>query len=191
MDATSRNAGWKYGAIWVLANSVAWALAMSAGWLDFSSSYYVSLLPGGLLIGLAQWVVLSRRFPIPAWWIVGFSAGWYVSLVFGWQAGFFGPLPIVVGLAGGVLVGVQQWLAIRRQVAHAARWFYAFFGSSLIGCWLGGWTGYRAYDLRTGENAAYLVGGVCVGALTGLLSSIALVRLVPDRRFTAAGRTSG
>jgi hypothetical protein len=181
MHATSRNAGWKYGAIWVLANTVAWALAMSAGWHHFGSSYNVSLLPGGLLIGLAQWIVLSRRFAIPAWWIVGFSAGWYVSLVLGWQAGFFGPLPLVVGLAGGLLVGVQQWLALRRRIAHAARWFYGFLGSSVIGCWVGGWMGYRAYDHSTGEDAAYLIGGVCVGAITGLLSSITLVRLRPER----------
>jgi len=185
MDATPRTVGWKYGAMWVLANTAAWALAMSAGWLDFSNSYYVSLLPGGLLIGLAQWLVLSRRFAISGWWIAGFGAGWYVSLVFGWRSGFFGPLPIVVGLAGGIIVGVQQWLAIRRQVVHAARWFYAFFGSSLIGCWLGGGIGYRAYDQSSGENAAFLIGGLCVGALTGLLSSLVLVRLRPGQPTAA------
>jgi hypothetical protein len=41
--------------------------------------------------------------------------------------------------------------------------------------------GYRAYDHSTGEDAAYLIGGVCVGAITGLLSSITLVRLRPER----------
>lgn len=193
MDATSRAAGWKYGTIWVLANTAAWALAMAAvRWLDPGSNFYDgSLLPGGLLIGLAQWLVLSRRVSIPAWWIAGFSAGWYVGLVLGWRAGFFGPNPLVVGLAGGALVGAQQWLAIRRQVAQAARWFYVFLGSSLIAGWLGGTAGYGAYDHSWGEDASYLIGGVCVGAVAGLLSSVVLVRLRAEHFVIAAGRTSG
>ena len=65
MDTTPRSAGWTYGALWVLANTTAWALAMLiARWLD-NGSDYLSLIPGGLLIGLAQWGVLSRRISVP------------------------------------------------------------------------------------------------------------------------------
>ena len=84
------------------------------------------LVLGGLLIGATEWLVLSRRFPISGWWAIGFGAGWGVALKTGWLFGSYVPNIVWLGGGGGVLVGVQQWLALRRHIDRAFIWLPVF-----------------------------------------------------------------
>jgi hypothetical protein len=169
---------------WIIANTVAWTLAMVLGVLlgdAGSDSKTLWLVWGGCLIGAAEWLVLSRRFPISGLWAVGFGLGWSVALKTGWHFGFFAPDVRWLGGTGGVLVGVQQWLALRRHVSGAIIWLPAFTASSFFGTWAGEAAGWAYYNHTSDEGVAYVIGGACVGAAIGLLSSAPLVRLLRMR----------
>jgi predicted MFS family arabinose efflux permease len=80
-----------------------------------------------------------------------------------------------------VLVGLQQWLALRRRAAHATLWLAIFIASSFLGTWAGAVAGTNYYNHFSNEGAAYIAGGACVGAAIGLLSSVPLNRLLKPR----------
>jgi hypothetical protein len=184
MNTTTTPNAWICALQWIIANSVAWTLAMllevllgNAG----SNRETLWLVGGGCLIGAAEWLVLSRRFPISGWWALGFGAGWSIALKAGWHFGFLAPNLLWLGCTGGVLVGVQQWRALRRHVSRAIIWLPAFIVSSLIGTWAGEAAGWAYYNHTSNEDMAYVLGGACVGAAIGLLSSVPLVRLLRTR----------
>ncbi len=90
-------------------------------------------LIGGGLVGLAQYLVLRPYLPGAYRWLVASFVGWGALTLFhigalGWMApatlnltlrGGFGFLH---GAYVGVVLGIGQWLAMRRQVAAAWRW---------------------------------------------------------------------
>jgi hypothetical protein len=107
--------------------------------------------------------------------------GWGIALKAGWHFGFFVPSVFWLGCGGGVFVGVQQWLVLRRHIERAIIWIPAFIASSCIGTWAGEVAGSAYYNHTSNENMAYVIGGACVGAAVGLLSSLPLVWLLTRR----------
>ena len=114
---------------------------------------YLTSIPGmlvsslliGLPIGFTQWIVLRRIAPISILWVLTISAGLILGLV-------VVNSPMAVGVWGflddesvlsltaapttiGLLVGLVQWLFLRRHFAKSLVWLL----SSAVGLGLGSW----------------------------------------------------
>ena len=128
----------------------------------------------GLVIGCCQAVLLRRYVTGVRWWLV--ASG--VSFVLIHALGDALPDPIalpVVQLAGGILLGLDQWLVLRSQRLPAGVWIGAVGIAWLAGLTLG-LTIMKplASDWQTQHVVAGLTTGVAVSVATGALC----VRLV-------------
>lgn len=192
MEPRRADYDWKLGGLWTLANILGWGISVS-------SAIYVTdlvrgrngelwIIPPALLIGLAQWLVLSRRFSLSGWLIPAYGLGWYIGLWLGWNLDFL----ISLGVAGGVLVGTMQWLGMRRRLYRSWVWIPTLTASSLLGCWIGVYAGYGAYQSASiGVTLAYAIGGTVAGAVIGALSGAVLVILVRKDARRKVGITTG
>ena len=113
---------WTFWILWIAATTIGLAIALIVRqWLV------------GLIIGLAQWLVLCNRFPKSGWWIlataIGFGLAWspawnlaFAILSSGWGNWRYSiEWPIVLGVTGAI-VGLLQWLVLRRWVYRSGRW---------------------------------------------------------------------
>jgi len=122
----------------------------------------------GLVLGAAQWLVLRQVIALSSWWIaatgLGLAAGLALGVVLTGTSVEFRPLVLRAALTGGLL-GVSQWLLLRRYVAMAGWW-----GLVIALGWALGWTVTRAVgvDLSRGWIVFGASGAVVFTALTGL-----------------------
>ena len=113
---------WTFWILWIAATTIGLAIALIVRqWLV------------GLIIGLAQWLVLWNRFPKSGWWIlataIGFGLAWSPAwnlamaiLSSGWGKWRYSiEWPNVLGVTGAI-VGLLQWLVLRRWVYQSGRW---------------------------------------------------------------------
>ena len=196
MGQTKAGYDWTYGGLWMLANILGWGASI---WLSFFLTGLVGgrngelwIVPCALLIGLAQWLVLKRRFSLSGWLIPAYGLGWYVGLWLGIDLGFLTPEPFSMGAAGGALVGFLQWLSLRRRLRRSLIWIPTIIGGSLLGCWLGVLAGVSVTNSASvGVSAAYAIGGVVAGAVIGLFSGCVLVILMGQDGRRRIGLTAG
>ena len=148
---------------------------------------YVGMAVGVIAAGALQWLVLRRQVAGAAWWIVASVVGaalvGVLAVLLGWVVGVVGRLVggtawganwgpdwsadpggdvgFVVGVAaGGTVLGLLQWLVLRRQVARAGWWVLA----SSVGWVMGG----LAAGI-TNTTAGWAVLGIVYGAITGIV----------------------
>jgi len=122
----------------------------------------------GLVLGAAQWLVLRQTIPLSGWWIVATSIGLAIGLALSvaWTGTSIELRPLIVRavLTGG-MIGVAQWLLLRRHVAMAGLWIVVV----AIG-WALGWAVTRAAGVDLSKD--WLVfgasGALAFAALTGL-----------------------
>jgi hypothetical protein len=136
-----------------------WILATALGWLLGSLLLpYISAIAAGVGAGIMQWPVLYHRIP-RAW-------RWPVATAIAWLGGsllLLAAVPadlqiLLAGLILGPIVGLAQWLILRREVYWAGWWIVI----STI-AWITGLT---------------LVPGIlATGALAGALMGLALTLL--------------
>jgi hypothetical protein len=120
-----RKIDWTFWILWVAATTIGLAIALIVRqWLV------------GLIIGVAQWLVIWNRFPKSGWWILatalGFGFAWSPAwrlaiaiLSSGWGAWRYSiEWPVVLGVTG-TLVGLFQWLVLRQWVYRAGWWILA------------------------------------------------------------------
>ncbi|MCU0567102.1 MAG: hypothetical protein MUF49_10955, partial [Oculatellaceae cyanobacterium Prado106] len=92
-------------------------LAAEAVQLEWVISFFRSGLTYGLLVGLAQWLVLLRKFPKPMYWLVATCLGEGLAC---------GVLIISLvelnGAIAGLVVGVCQWIALVLQFPRDDAW---------------------------------------------------------------------
>jgi hypothetical protein len=174
--APQRRPGWRLWFLWLMSGAVGWGVGVA--WGSFGEpgdpktlqsiptviwAAYLGVAVGGILVGVLQWLVLRRHLTRAGRWVLaslGAAAAvgvvvFGVSVVnayVGWVAG--------VGLFGTV-VGVLQWLVLRRQVARAGWWVLA----STVG-WVAG--------MPLGD----IVGPPGLGAAYGAITGAALVWLL-------------
>jgi hypothetical protein len=85
----------------------------------------------GLVIGVLQYLLLRQRLAKMGWWILTTTLGW--SLLWLGIALRYRPLGdieipasaayfLIAGIGVGALIGVTQWLMMRRRVSHALWW---------------------------------------------------------------------
>jgi hypothetical protein len=135
----------------------------------------------GISVGTMQWLVLRRRIDGAGWWvlasIVGFAAGKLVgdaiAQAVSGAVGF-----ILSGAAIGTLLGIAQWLVLRRHVAQAGRWVLA---SALA--WAVGWAIINLIDEAASgpTGTAYLIGATGA-AVAGVITGVSLIWLLRLRR---------
>jgi hypothetical protein len=116
---------------WGLLPLITWALhrhnlgvfltneSMSFGMSDELPSFVVS----GLVLGVAQWLLLRQTIDRAAWWVSATVIGWSLIAVTSFP-----------GLVlGGVLVGASQWVVLRQSVRKAGWWIVASALGWLVG----------------------------------------------------------
>lgn len=171
---------WVFWIMWVAANTIGLAIALLVRqWLV------------GLILGIAQWLVLRNRFPRSGWWIlatvfglgVSWSPAWTLAISVLSSGGaiwrFSLEWPIVLGISG-VVVGFFQWLILRTWVFKASRWILA---SSIAGL-AGGVLAMLVFDLtfRYIDSPILtwflpVITGIAAGLVYGSITGLALVKL--------------
>lgn len=146
----------------------------------------------GALLALAQWSVLREYLPEDAdraW--VGFTA---VGAASAWALGLLGsaaaaePAPVLLVLSGvvpmgavlGGLLGLSQWLVLRRYFAPAGWWISCSalaWATALVIAFAGAW-GVPDDSPIAASAVLGAVTGVVAGAVVGVITGAALLYLV-------------
>lgn len=181
---------WRLWLWWVVAGVVGWAAGWGLGWsevefwsVDIAAAEYGGVVVGVTVVGALQWLMLRQRMARAAWWIVaslvsGVVAGGVIYGV-GGDAGFTAEVTrdldvgwvVEAGLYGAVL-GVLQWLVLRRQVALSGLWVVA----STVGWIVGDPVCSSLMDFGA---LSWVVFGAVYGAITGLVLMWLLRQSVP------------
>lgn len=115
------------------------------------------------------------------WWVVAGVVGWGLGWGLGWSEVEFWSVDIAAAEYGGVVVGVTvvgvlQWLMLRRQIARAAWWIVASLVSGVVAggviYGVGGDAGFTAEvtrDLDVGWVVEAGLYGVVLGVLQWLV----------------------
>jgi len=145
-------------------------------------------LLAGILIGLAQWLVLRNYLTHSADWVFNLTGSWVVGYVLGlyvvdWLGrGFLGVLLSYVLF--GVIVALFQWPVLRREIPQLWVWVLANVVGWSLGALISSWLIAAIF----GENPASLlvttlVNSAVVGLVAGLITGAARVWIVrkPER----------
>ena len=185
----SARGGWLW---WVLASTVGWAVGGAAGVAlggglsrGIIVAGYVGVAMGVTAAGALQWLVLRRQVARAGWWvvtgIVGSAVVGVLVVVVGAVVSFVGSAiggadwgpdwsadpstdvgwVVGAGLLGTVL-GVLQWLVLRRQVARAGWWVLASTVGWVVGGLVAGLVG-----ATVGVDLSWAGLGAVYGAITG------------------------
>jgi hypothetical protein len=165
---------WGFWILWVAATAISLSIALLVRqWLV------------GLIVGLAQWLVLWNRYPKAGWWIVVTALGYGISWSPAWNLAitiidaersswrYAIEWPIVLGVSAAI-GGIFQWSLLRRWVYRAGWWIL----TGLIGGIAGGAVGMIVFDLifRNIDSPAMVwllpaftgvAAGIVFGAITG------------------------
>lgn len=187
---------------WTLAT----ALGMLLGFLpavlfiqDISLGVARILVPllAGILIGLAQWLVLRGYVTASHDWIINHTGGW----VIGYMIGFFlvqylsrNAIGSIIGFVlFGIIIAVFQYPVLRREIPHVWSWILA----NIVGWGLGALVSqFVLAALARSANPSLIGGTVLSTGITGLIggsiTGIALIWIVrkPDIAY-AEPRGSG
>lgn len=177
--APQRRPSWRVWFLWLMASALGWSEGMYLGWTGGGDPMMLRSVPadlaggvtglalGGLLLCVLQWLVLRSHLRDAGRWVLAGVVAMAVS-----SAGILGAgsgMPEVAWFASvwtlGLLMGLLQWLVLRREIDGAGWWVVA----SPI-AW--------AVGLPLGEMVGPLGHGAAYGAITGA----ALVVLLRRRR---------
>ena len=161
--------------------------------LDYGLARVVVPLFTGLLIGLAQWLVLRGYVSGSHDWILNLAAGWVLGYTVGLliaQALSRNLLGELVGfLIFGAIVAVFQWPVLRREIPHILPWILANMVGWVLGAYLSGLVAGAMFSARPPSLAVSIL---MVDGLTGLIAGavigLALVWIVrqPDLAYQSA-----
>jgi len=153
-----RERGWALWFWWVLANAMGWAASTVVG-QDMAGAVL------GPVAGVVQWLVLRRQIRKGGWWVLASVIGWPVALL---AVGFAlqDPPGWILFAVVGAVIGVAQWLVLRRQVQRAGWWVLA---STM---------GWGMTVITQGIPVGWVAGMSMAGAMVGAITGIALVWLL-------------
>ena len=166
-------------------------LAFLVGSLDLGVARVIVPIITGVLLGLAQWLVLRPYVSNSSDWILNHAVGW----VTGFTLGLFvvqllskTPLGMLVGfMAFGVIVALFQYPVLRREIPHLSTWIIA----NVIGWTLGAYlsqlaTGVFFQNATPTTFTSVLVTVGITGLVAGAITGLALIWIVrqPDRLAT-------
>ena len=209
--------GWAFWFRWVLANALALTISVEAsryypvvnaalgktlGQSAVATTMAVlSFLSGiliAILVGMLQWLVLRRYVRWAKQWWIATSVGWIVGSFIASYAAFpiLAAHPLTVSLTIDAVtltvmmgvVGVFQWLVLRRHVRRAGWWVLASIAGPLIAESVGIYAGFYVAMFAGGILAGLsqdLAGIVflafftaAIGAIAGSVTGFAFVQLL-------------
>ena len=180
--------GWGFWLQWVLANTVGFTLAFEVFRFFGPYAFYVLFAPEyalmGVMVGVPHWLVLRRQIPGVGRWVLatigGFAVGGTLAFVALLAANYFGLFDLIDrDLAAflalillyapiGPLVGIAQWLVLRRKIARAGWWVLATtIALALFGAFFGLIPAFEWGYYDAGPSVVSAVGGLLAGAITG------------------------
>jgi hypothetical protein len=145
-DDQDTSIGWDFWFQWVLASTIGVAVLFA---LIFAVAMLVGAIVGGeaedkvpfvpfvgLSFGIMQWLILRRYMPRAGWWVLASTLGWILGFGILALADKFAEnlvtsaiqpevSALVFFLAAGALVGILQWLVLRRHMLQAGWWVLA------------------------------------------------------------------
>jgi hypothetical protein len=167
-------------------------LALLVGSLDLGLARVLVPVITGILLGLAQWIVLRPYLTRSADWVLNHAVGWVVGFAIGlfivqWLSKT--PLGTLFGyITFGVLISLFQYPVLRREIPHLSVWMLV----NVIG-WTGG-----AYLSQLAAGAIFqnalpntlssaLVSVGITGLVAGAITAIGLIWIVrqPDQLAAA------
>ena len=180
-----------------LAWTLATALGMLAGYLplalvigsiDLGLARVLVPIITGLLLGLAQWLVLRPYITASYDWILNHAAGW----VAGYTVGLFvvqllakTPLGQLLGyMAFGAIVALFQYPALRREIPHLSSWLAANIVGWTLGAYLSQLAGSLVFRGALPDTfTSVLVSVGITGLVAGAITAVALIWIVrqPDQ----------
>ena len=178
---------------WTLATSLGMLigylpLALLVGSLDLGVARVIVPIISGILLGLAQLLVLrpyvSKSYDLvlnhAVGWVVGFTIGLFVVQLLSKT-----PLGMLFGfISFGVIVALFQYPVLRREIPHRATWILAN-----VTCWtLGAYLSQLAacvffHNVLPTTFTSILVTVGITGLVAGAITALALIWIVrqPDR----------
>jgi len=163
-------------------------LALLVNQLELGIARIIVPLWAGLLIGVAQWLVLRQfltdcrdwMFNLTASWVAGYAIGLLVVDLF---AGSFSGL-LISYLLFGLIVAFFQWPVLRREMPQILPWILA----NVIGWTLGALASQLALTVifasqPAGPLAVTLLNAAITGLIAGAITGLALVYIIrrPER----------
>ena len=183
--APQRRPAWRVWFLWLMASAFGWGQGVYWGWFSGGEpktlqaippvieAGYLGVVVGGILIGVLQALVLRRHLARAAWWVLASLGAVAVVgvVVFGGglvsaEVGWFGGVSVF-----GTVVGLLQWLVLRRQIPRSGWWVLASTVGWVVGLPLGDLNG------PPGLGAAY--GAITGAALVWLLRQEPVARPGP------------
>src|SRR5271157_408633 len=141
----------------------------------------------GATVGTAQWLVLRRYFDRAGWWALLTFIGWVAY----WELNTMNLLVKAQGIAFipdllnlaifGVILGVLQWLLLRKKILSAGWWVPAniagmMLASLVIDAIDTALQGDSPFDFITGSIVLAIITGICMVWLLKRSSSITATR---------------
>jgi len=155
--------------------------------LSMNLSVIFTALIIGASIGFLQWDVLRYELYPVHQWILATIAGWVIgSCTTLLLAEFIGAGVGII--TTGLLIGVAQWLVIRKRVNHSIVWILATTTSWIISIAIM-WIMTLAVGADVGALVAILPAGGCLGSIINGLITETVARILSAPTF--AGNFSG
>jgi hypothetical protein len=147
----------------------------------------ISLVVIGVLTGAGQWAVLRMRLKRVWMWIpataIGVPLGFFVGLAV--DTGIFaaGDTLNISGLLG-LVVGVPQWLVIRKKVEKAYWWLPASILSWAFGAKIGfdflGQINLEHLSWAENIKLSGVIMGLSFGSLVGIIGGLVMAQLLKN-----------
>lgn len=180
--------GYTIGILAILPWMVNLAYAAQPGW---STGLMGGTILGGA-VGVAQWLVLRRHAEQVGWWIVATIAGFMVGLGIGMPLADTGFMPTgaalrvayntgMTGAIVGVVLGLFQWVVLRRFIPSAALWIVASALGWMVGMGLG-----AAISTWSTTIGSLLVSGLSCGVVTGIVMQYLMRQKVSSSMVNSA-----
>lgn len=178
---------------WTLATAIGMILgylpsALLVSDLDLGLARIIVPILAGLLIGIAQWLVLRQYVNTSHDWILNHAGGWVAGYALGFFiAQLFSKVPyggLIGFLLFGVIVAVFQWPVLRREIPHVWAWILANVVGWTAGAWISGLVAaalVKSTELTLVTSTIVTVG--ITGLIAGAITALALIWIVrkPER----------
>lgn len=145
MNDKVRQFEWGIFLLWILTSAMGWMIGFFIGvilaeiidgiviWSSEILFYFMLGAGLGSGVGFMQWLLLWWQIPRAGWWVLASAAGLAVASGVGIAADTLKVVGSIdtllgwtlVGVLGGAIIGIFQWLVLRKQVSRAGWWVLA------------------------------------------------------------------
>ncbi|HEY5563299.1 MAG TPA: hypothetical protein VIK72_16395 [Clostridiaceae bacterium] len=133
----------------------------------------------GVTLGVAQWLLLRKYLNKVGYWILLTSIGWVlfnelnILNLFGEAKGIAIIPDLIHGTVFGVILGVLQWLLLRKRLQKSSWWIIASIAASTLGVTVG-----DGFNIITSSDAPgdVVISSILLGIITGVCMMRLLIR---------------